>query len=753
MKRTVLQLMVLGIAFAGFGWAEEEDTPGRGVARISLINGDVSIRRGDSGDWVAAAVNAPVVVYDHVLAGTGSRAEVQFDYANMIRLRADSEIRIAELENRRYQVQVARGTVTLRVLRETDADMEIDTPNVSVRPVKKGIYRITVREDGESEVTVRSGEAETSTPRGVERVHSGRTMLVRGTAADPEFQIVNAVAYDDWDRWNEERDRRLERSRAYQYVSRDIYGADDLDYYGRWIYDAPYGWVWSPYGVGTDWAPYRYGRWSWLDWYGWSWVSYDPWGWAPYHYGRWYWGPRFGWCWFPGPIYHRYFWRPALVGFFGWGHGIGIGFGFGNIGWVPLAPYEPYYPWYGRRWYGGYRNTTVINNIRVVNNTNISNIYRNARIVNGVTAIDAGDFARGVRGRTLPVADTRAQRFSLVQGPVPVIPGRDSLRVSDRPAPVVQVGRTEPARFYTRREPARVERIPFEEQRRGMEQVVARSFAPAAGQPGGGAVRAIGEREVRGGTPGAVVSGGNVVRLPAERAIGAGAADSRVVRIEPGNNAPRTTPQTSWRAVPEEPRAPANQAAPSWRRFGEPPGRQDAGAVRGSEAQPGRAPEPARVERRAEENVRRGGQENNWQRFGQAPAARQETPAAGREAPARRQDVQSPTGETWQRFGAGHPQERVESPARTEMPRSEPRTEAPRFQSAPRFDRPEPIRINPPIVRERAAEAPRVERGGGGGGAMRMGGGGGGAPRGGGGESRGGGGAARSEGGGGRGRR
>jgi len=28
-----------------------QDEPGRGVARISVINGDVSVRRGDSGDW------------------------------------------------------------------------------------------------------------------------------------------------------------------------------------------------------------------------------------------------------------------------------------------------------------------------------------------------------------------------------------------------------------------------------------------------------------------------------------------------------------------------------------------------------------------------------------------------------------------------------------------------------------------------------------------------------------------------------
>src|SRR5690242_13095779 len=94
--------------------AQEED-PGRGVARISVISGDVSVRRGDSGDWVAAAVNAPLVVQDQVSTGVGSRAEVQFDSANMLRVGSDSEVRLTDLESRRYQMQLVRGTVTFRV--------------------------------------------------------------------------------------------------------------------------------------------------------------------------------------------------------------------------------------------------------------------------------------------------------------------------------------------------------------------------------------------------------------------------------------------------------------------------------------------------------------------------------------------------------------------------------------------------------------------------------------------------------------
>jgi hypothetical protein len=34
-------------------------------------------------------------------------------------------------------------------------------------------------------------------------------MLARGNPDDPEFRIVPAIARDDWDRWNEQRDREM----------------------------------------------------------------------------------------------------------------------------------------------------------------------------------------------------------------------------------------------------------------------------------------------------------------------------------------------------------------------------------------------------------------------------------------------------------------------------------------------------------------------------------------------------------------
>src|ERR1700689_4741962 len=114
--------------------------PERGVARISVMNGQVSVRRGDSGEWVAGILNAPLMVEDRVAAGQGSRAEVQFDGANLIRIGANAEIRLATLDYGHINVQIAHGTVTFRVMRDSHVQVELDTPTVSVRPADMGVY-------------------------------------------------------------------------------------------------------------------------------------------------------------------------------------------------------------------------------------------------------------------------------------------------------------------------------------------------------------------------------------------------------------------------------------------------------------------------------------------------------------------------------------------------------------------------------------------------------------------------------------
>jgi hypothetical protein len=436
-----------------------------GVARISLMNGDVSVRRGDSGDVMAANVNAPMLSGDAIQTGPASRAEVQFDFANRVRLGALAEVHLGDLRAGAIQVQIAHGTATFTVIGDTQAQVELSTPNASLRPLRRGAYRISVLEDGTTQFTVRAGQADVYTQQGSQQLSAGQTMLLRGNPNDPEYQIVSALVRDEWDQFNETRDRELARSTAYQHVSRDVPGAEDLDQYGRWNSDPTYGDVWVP-NVAADWAPYQSGRWVWEDYYGWTWVSYDPWGWAPYHYGRWF-RASYGWGWVPGPIYGRYGYRPALVGFFGYGGGVGfgVGFGFGNLGWVALAPFEAFHPWWGRGFAG--RGFT---NVNVVGNVNIYNTYRNARVTNGVMGVSARQFQGGLAGRYEHPGAVQLQSAGAVHGQLPITPGNSNLRFNDRATSVASRTTGSQTRFVSRGGFAPVQRQSFSQQRQAMQQ-------------------------------------------------------------------------------------------------------------------------------------------------------------------------------------------------------------------------------------------------------------------------------------------
>ena len=198
---------------------QNADDPTHGVARISVIQGEVNVKRGDSGDVVAAALNAPLMSQDHIETADGSRSEIQFDAANMVRLAPNTDVALADVQRGRYQLQVGAGTIIFRVIRDSQAEAEIDTPSISVRPTGRGIIRVSVGQDGATEVTVRSGAATIFSPSGSQPLHSGQTMLVRGTSADPEFQVEAEVSRDQFDDWSNNRDQQLTRSRSYQYVS------------------------------------------------------------------------------------------------------------------------------------------------------------------------------------------------------------------------------------------------------------------------------------------------------------------------------------------------------------------------------------------------------------------------------------------------------------------------------------------------------------------------------------------------------
>ena len=573
----------------------------QGVGRISMIHGEVSTQRGDSGDWSAAVLNQPVVNGDKVSTGAGGRAEVQLDYANILRLGSNAQANIANFTNEHIQIQLGQGLANYSVFNEGEAEPEIDTPNVAVHPAHKDvILRIEVRPDGDSIVIVRKGEAQISTPQGIAEIKQGEMATVRGSGADAKYKISAAPERDDWDRWNSDRDRMIRNSDAWHHTNKYYVGSEDLDANGRWENAPDYGQVWVP-NEPDGWVPYRDGTWVYEPYYGWTWVGNEPWGWAPYHYGRWMWYGG-AWAWWPGPVwgggFYRPFWAPAYVSFFGWGGGWGFGFGWGGwggFGWLPIGPCDRFFPWWGG--YRGRFGVVGFNRFGTLNRfggiaplhggTRFSNLshINDAHIGRALSTVGAGKFGAG---RTTAVAATHEQLSGarMMTGNLPVVPSRASLSASGRAAAASTIHNGGSQHFFGTQSTARPES--FQQQTAHLQQSMQQShFAPVTA--GGRATESRGTSAAGAGKPSAgTPASGREGNGPATRSAG-----NQATVNENGNRGGSTGPTSSTnRAEPASPsRGEPNRS--EWKTFtppshsAEPTGRGGSSAVTSSRGESG----------------------------------------------------------------------------------------------------------------------------------------------------------------------
>ncbi len=394
-RDAALLLCVAGLAclVAPSARADEYRDPPTRVARISYLDGAVSMQPGGDGEWGSAAKNRPVTIGDKIWVDKDSRAELQAGQAG-IHVGSMTALSFLNLDANIIQMRLAEGSINFRVRELREGDLyEVDAPNMAFIVKQAGAFRVDVDETGQSaRVTVIRGEGEVAAGGKTYEVHSGERAEFNGVDDNIQSNIDRAPGPDGLDRWAQDRDLKEDDSVSARYVSRDMVGYDDLDDYGSWRDEPEYGHVWYPREVEVGWAPYSTGYWNWVGPWGWTWVDYSPWGFAPYHYGRWaYIGSRWGWC--PGPIYGAPIYGPAFVGFFGGGFGAGVG-------WFPLGYGEPFYPWFrcGR----GFTERINVHNTFIRNrnvfNTNIRNFnYVNARNVHAVTVANHDTFVRGQR--------------------------------------------------------------------------------------------------------------------------------------------------------------------------------------------------------------------------------------------------------------------------------------------------------------------------------------------------------------------
>lgn len=335
------------LAAAAFVWGQEPADPPARVARLSYMQGPVSLQPANAEEWVAATVNYPLTTGDRIWTAGNSYAELHIG-AMAIHLAPHAAFTVSRLDDTTAQMALAQGTIYVRVpLLQEGETVEIDTPNGAVSLVQPGSYRIDVDvEHNATSVTVRAGEAGLIASGRTVQVLPGR--MVQLVGAEEIADALDALAPDEWEQWCVARDRSAEEALAQSedYVPADMEGAEDLAVYGEWTVDATYGAVWCPRNPG-GWAPYRNGHWVYIAPWGWTWVDDAPWGFAPLHFGRWIY-TQGRWMWAPGRHTQHPVYAPALVAFVG-GPNVRETLAARRApfsGWIPLAPGEPYRPPY-----------------------------------------------------------------------------------------------------------------------------------------------------------------------------------------------------------------------------------------------------------------------------------------------------------------------------------------------------------------------------------------------------------------------
>lgn len=294
----IVLLLVCGLAAA--------DSKAR-IVRLSYIEGDVEMDRGDGHGSIRAFVNMPLIEGTKLWPKENGRVEVEFEDGSTLRLVPDTivhfdELRLGDRGEKVTRLIVQQGTLYANIKDHDRDQFNVDFAQQDLRLKHSSRFRVEVYPQ-EMKVAVFRGELELLRNTG-QKIEVKKNETLALDTSDPErYYLSKGIIEGPHDFWDREREEQIvvAESRRAAPSSVVVYGYDDFSPYGTWVDVGGYGRLWRPYGVSIGWNPWSYGGWVWYPSYGYVWVSSYPWGWTPYRYGGWHYVNTYGWCWRPGP--------------------------------------------------------------------------------------------------------------------------------------------------------------------------------------------------------------------------------------------------------------------------------------------------------------------------------------------------------------------------------------------------------------------------------------------------------------------
>ncbi len=282
------------------------------IVRLSSVDGQVQMDRGNGGGLERAILNTPIVEGTRLVTGTDGLAEVEFENESALRLTGDSEIRFAQLlmsdtGAKINQIEMSKGLIYVDTVSKGEDTYRVKVGETSLLVQRDTLARVTATPD-QVTVAVFRGDVQLENQAQPVSIHKKETLTLNLNKS-AEYAVNNgtvAVRYDGWNKEREDYSKTYAENAGYGGPSR-AYGLQDLNYYGSFMFANGYGYVWQPYGFAgsmLSWNPYSNGAWLFSPGFGYAWTSAYPWGWLPFHYGSWAFINGTGWAWVPGRGYN-----------------------------------------------------------------------------------------------------------------------------------------------------------------------------------------------------------------------------------------------------------------------------------------------------------------------------------------------------------------------------------------------------------------------------------------------------------------
>ncbi|MHB8054443.1 MAG: DUF6600 domain-containing protein [Candidatus Aminicenantales bacterium] len=299
---------------------------------------------------VPATLNMPLIPGDIVVTPGAGRLELQFDNGTIIRMDAETELKIETIlaeslttSNKMTNLILSRGRVYAMFKEYSSREIcQFLLPTAAVRLRHQTVAILGVGAAQSSDVWVRRGKADILYGPDAAALKKHDVLTGEHITIGPDHRYAfqpfsERMPFESWNNSLNDNFENLHKGQsmlpkpvrrwplAVQYFAEKY-----SNLFGEWIYDDYLGYIWRPadndrpYAGG--WRPYYSGQWEQAG-NQLYWVPSEPWGWIPFHLGVWHWDNKRGWLWVPGSVFapawvdwsfkdNFFAWRP--YGFWDW---------------------------------------------------------------------------------------------------------------------------------------------------------------------------------------------------------------------------------------------------------------------------------------------------------------------------------------------------------------------------------------------------------------------------------------------------